>query len=130
MNKTIHQETVKAIKELGREYSADEVPKRFEERLQKGLEKILVAETPMAAKHISDKLLESALTSYLAAWARGDIKGKTTPESLRRDAQAAINLASFLDKKEQTKAADGQRKRAEELLREADIMEQLKLQKD
>lgn len=94
----------------------DDIPER---NLRK-LALVAGAKTYDEAADLAKKAKDSLFLCVLVMWGKKQIPGPTTIESLERDAKKADGLARMLEDKGNDDAAKKQRKKADELRKQAD----------
>jgi len=111
-HKAVQKEATKLVRALQEQYGLEALP----ENVQQTLKAIEVSDSPTGLADAAVRKMEMAC---LAAWARGEIAGPDTPESLERRAKQADNLARMFEKKEDHVGARKQQRRAEALRQQA-----------
>lgn len=99
---------------------ANEIPER---NLAK-LSLVLSSKSYDEARDLAAKAYDSMFVCVLSMWAKKEIPGPTTPESLEKKAKQAEGLARMLENKGGDDAAKKQRLKAGCFLKEADALRQ------
>lgn len=113
-NSDIRKEAQKRVQALQEQYGLEEVPAN----VTAALASITARGTPDPAAQ-GDAAVRKMEMACLAAWARGEVTGPDTPESLERRAKQADNLARMFEKKGDAAGKRKQVKRAEQLRKQA-----------
>ena len=86
------------------------------------LTQVLTSKSFDEARDLATKAYDSMFVCVLSMWAKKEIPGPTTPESLEKKAKQAEGLARMLEKKGEDDAAKKQRLKADDFLKEADAL--------
>ena len=86
------------------------------------LSQVLTAQSYDEARDLATKAYDSMFVCVLSMWAKKEIPGPTTPESLEKKAKQSEGLARMLEKKGDDDAAKKQRLKADGFLKEADAL--------
>ena len=97
-----------------------DIPDRYYQKLAL----VLNAKDYEEAGQLANKAWDSFFICVLSMWAKKEIPGPTTPESLEKKAKQAEGLARMLEKKGDDDAAKKQRLKADGFLKEADALRQ------
>lgn len=113
----LHRQTQQEVLKLAEHYGMD--PETIRPIVWERIDSILQAKDTSDALGIAKNLKNGFLTTCLAQWAKGNIRGPATPENLEKKAKKAENLSEMLEKKGNEKGAEQQKKRAEKLRKAA-----------